>query len=548
MQTPISINTMRGNNVLMIYRWILLFSIGCLVTFAFNTALAQTKRPNIIVILADDMGYSDIGCYGSEIETPNIDRLATEGIRFTQFYNSARCCPSRASLLTGMYPHNAGMGGMTDTRLTLPAYQGYLNDACMTMGELFENAGYRTYFSGKWHVGDSSWCWPVNRGFEKSFALIGGATDYFDPYKGNYSKPLLVIDDKQYIPPSSNFYLTDAISAYAEKLIEDHLNTDEEKPFLLYLSYTAPHWPLQALAEDIERYKATYAVGWDSIRLSRYERMMELGVINRNTKRSERYEEAPNWNSLSSSEQYQWAEKMAIYAAMIDRMDQGIGDILTCLDRWEVADNTIVVFLSDNGGCAEDVSLFGKGKADALPGRPGSFVGYGNTWANVSNTPFRFFKSWMHEGGISTPFIMRYPNVISPGTMAYTPAHIIDVVPSLMEYGLVEHPDEYHGKQIRGIDGASLVPLIEGGSSIPARVYFWEHLGFRAVRKGDWKVVSTFPENRWELYNMDVDRSEAVDLSSVFPEKVEELDSLYVDWAESSNVLPWEYVRKQRRK
>lgn len=508
----------------------------------------DVKQPNIIVILVDDMGYSDIGCYGAEINTPNIDKLAKEGVRFTQFYNSARSCPTRASLLTGMYHHKAGMGGMTNTNIDLPAYQGYLNNECMTFAEIFKSAGYKTYLSGKWHVGNKEESWPVNRGFDKSFSLIVGAADYFDPYKGDKSALRLVLDHEKYIPTDPDFYMTDAFSNHAVKFVEEHQNTNPKTPFLLYLSYTAPHWPLQALPEDILRYKDTYKIGWDSIRSQRHTQMLNLGIIGENVKLSRRDENVPAWDSITENEKNIWAHKMAVYAAMIDRMDQGVGKLLNLLDKKEIAENTVVIFLSDNGGCAEDAEKFGDNKKGSTPGGPGSFIGYDANWANASNTPFRYFKRWMHEGGIATPFIMKLPGFINENSIKTAPAHIIDIVPTLMELSNIEYPENYNGNKLKSLDGNSILPVLKSQDKSQHEALFWEHLGYKAVRKDDWKIVSTFPDNKWELYNMNDDRSELNDLSEVYPQKIEELAELYELWAKKSEVLRWDDVVKTRRK
>jgi len=514
---------------------------------SFIPSSHNTVPPNIIIILADDMGYSDIGCYGSEINTPNIDQLAQEGVKFTQFYNSARCCPTRASLLTGMYHHKTGMGGMTNTNIELPAYQGYLNKECMTFGEIFKSAGYKTYLSGKWHVGDKKDSWPVNRGFDKSFSLIVGAADYFDPYKGNYDALRLVLDSQKYIPNNPDFYMTNAFSDYAYEFIDEHLNKCSGTPFLLYLSYTAPHWPLQALPQDISRYEDTYKIGWDSVRMQRYKKMQNLGIIDKSDKLSPRNETVPAWNELTKDEKSVWSHKMAVYAAMIDNMDQGIGKLLNLLEIRDIAQNTIVIFISDNGGCKEDAERFGVNEEESTPGGPGSFIGYDTPWANVSNTPFRYFKRWMHEGGIATPFIMKYPQKIKKNSIRNTAAHIIDIVPTLMDYARIEYPDKYDGNNLKSLDGKSLLSVIHNNDSSQHDALYWEHLGYRAVRSHNWKIVSTYPDNTWELYNLSVDRSEMVDLSELFPDKVDELEKQYVKWSKESDVMPWQDIQKIQR-
>lgn len=515
---------------------------------ASQSGILPELKPNIIVILADDMGYSDIGCYGSEISTPNIDRLAREGVRFTQFYNTARCCPSRASLLTGMYHHKTGVGAMTKD-MGIPAYQGYLNRECMTIGEMLKEGGYKTFLSGKWHVGDKEESWPANRGFDRSFSLIVGAADYFDPYNGKFETTKMVIDNKKFIPLATNFYMTDAITDHAFDFIKDHDNKDGNAPFFLYLAYTAPHWPLQAPVKDIEQYKDVYKVGWDSIRAQRYRRMKNLGIVDQDVKLSERNETVPAWDSLSSDEKENWARKMAVYAGMIDHMDQGIGKLLNLLETKGMAQNTLVVFLSDNGGCMEEARKFGKSIPGSVPGGPGSFISYEANWANVSDTPFRYFKHWMHEGGTSTPFIACFPGTIFPGSIKHAPAHIIDLAPTFLELTGLTYSGVYKGHQMKELDGKSLLPILKGADVSQHKLLFWEHLGFRAVRMGDWKIVSTYPENKWELYNLKTDRSEENDLSSQYPQKVKELNKYYGQWAKKSEVMPWkEVLNSQRQK
>lgn len=345
---------------------------------------AAARRPNIILIMADDMGFSDLGCYGSEISTPNLDGLAARGVRFTQFYNTARCCPTRAALLTGLYNHQAGIGHMVNDR-GFPAYQGYLNDRCVTIAEALRPAGYRTMMSGKWHVGEDRPHWPIDRGFERCFSLISGATNYFRLEKGRQ----MALDDQPYTPPAEGFYITDAIADHAVKYIGEYGRRPE--PFFLYLAFTAPHWPLHALPEEIARYRGRYMKGWDALRKERHARQIQMGIVDKRWPLTPRDPAAPAWEDVSDKEMRDL--KMAVYAAQIDRMDQGVGRVLAKLREVGAEENTLVMFLADNGGCAEEVD---RGKPGVPPGGADSFMSYGLPWANASNTPFRLYKHWVH--------------------------------------------------------------------------------------------------------------------------------------------------------
>jgi len=403
----------------------------CGVSLAGRTS---ASRPNIVLIMADDMGFSDIGCYGSEIETPNIDRLAAEGMRFTQFYNAARCCPTRASLLTGLYPHQAGMGGMVnidgvDDRPPGP-YQGFLNDRCVTIAEVLGRAGYTTLMSGKWHVGESRPHWPVDRGFDRYYGLISGGANYFDITKGKAPgiKRRFAIDDEPHDPPKEGFYLTDAFSENAVRFLET--GGRGEEPFFLYVAYTAPHWPLHAWPEDIEKYRGRYIEGWETLRKRRCDRLLDLGIIDESWPLSPLDDRAVPWETVEDKELM--ALKMAVYAAQIDRMDRGIGNILAALEDIGKADDTLVLFLSDNGGCHEGGALgFDKRNNGLPPGGVDSYMSYGRSWANASNTPFRMFKHWVHEGGISSPLIMHWPaRIDAKGGWRNDPGHLVDIMTS----------------------------------------------------------------------------------------------------------------------
>lgn len=508
-------------------------------------------KPNIILIMADDMGFSDIGCFGSEIHTPNLDKLAYEGLRMTQFYNASRCCPTRASLLTGLYQHQAGIGDMTSDD-GIPEYQGYLNDRCMTMAEVLKDAGYSTYISGKWHVGEKEEHWPIKRGFDKAFGLIDGASNYYNlnPYRIN-ARPRIMADmDERYYPPDSGFYMTDAFGDNACRFIQDH--AENEDPFFLYLPFTAPHWPLHALPGDIEKYLGKYLIGWDTIRQRRYTRMIEMGLISPDWDLSPRDQKVEPWDQIPKVDRSMWDRRMAVYAAMIDRLDQNIGRLLEALKENDLYDNTLIVFIADNGGCHEWIKNVGNYlPTDAITGGPESFDSYQHHWANVSNTPFRWFKHWVHEGGISTPFIAWYPAMIEEGRLDQTnPGHIIDLMSTFIELSGAQYPGDM---DLHPVQGQSLVPIFKGSGWENERVLFWEHEGNRALRKGDYKLVSRFTKHQeqqytaWELYNIMEDRSELNDLSQDMPDVVKELENIYMEKAKEIGVLPFDKVLEIRR-
>jgi arylsulfatase A-like enzyme len=518
-------------------------------------------RPNIILILADDMGFSDLGCYGSEISTPNIDHLAAKGIRFTQFYNTGRCCPTRASLLTGLYAHEAGVGEMIEDR-GWPAYRGEISSNCVTLAEALGAAGYRTDIVGKWHLvhmritgkpqidhqnQDPFWFdknnWPMQRGFNSFFGTIIGVGDYYDPFTLTQNN-----DPLSDVP--HGFYYTDAIADRAAHVISE--NSREAKPYFLYVAFTAPHWPLQAMPEDIEKYEKTYRIGWDELRLRRQGREINLGIIDPQWRLSQRDPEARAWEETPNKP---WdAHRMAVYAAQIDRMDQGVGKILAALDATGSADNTLVIFLSDNGGCAEKVqpgwfdvpSATRDGQKVHVGNNPSYLAGpetvfesYGPGWANASNTPFRRFKHFAHEGGIATPFVARWPaSIHQQAAILNERGHVIDLMPTFLELAGGTYPQKFNGHAIAPEEGQSLVPAMLSQSHAERGPLFWEHEGNRAVRVGQWKLVA---ENHkpWELYNMVADRSETNDLAADLPDKVKELEAVYQQWADRVGVKPW---------
>ncbi len=524
--------------------------------------ISQNEKPNIVLIMCDDMGYSDIGFFGSEISTPNIDQLANEGLVMTNFYNSGRCCPSRAALMTGLYQHQVGVGDMLQND-GLPGYTTHLRQNCVTIAEVLKENDYHTMISGKWHLGHKEPYWPMKRGFQKQYASTSTTGHYFGIAEGR----TYVIEDKWVEPPGewiqagktryklfknedgSQWYATDAYTDRAIGYIEELRDSLPEKPFFLYLAYTAPHWPLHAFTEDIAKYKGVYDIGWDSLRNLRHQNMIDNEIVDPAWDLSKRNERVQEWESLPDSTKAYYASLMEVYAAMVDNVDQNVGRLISKLEESGDLDNTLILFLSDNGGCHEPIH---RGKPGATPGSPDSFDGYEYAWANASNTPFRWFKHWMHEGGISTPFIAWYPSMIEAGTRNENIAHIMDIMPTLVEFTGSEYPEVYRDSTILPTEGISLLPVFEGEEEFEGHdVLFWEHEGNRAVRQGDWKLVSLFnyKENTpepWELYNIKEDRTETNDLASKRPEKVTELSKLYNEWADRTNVLPFEKVQMKR--
>jgi arylsulfatase A-like enzyme len=539
-----------------------------------NIASADKKsdRPNIILIMADDMGFSDIGCYGSEIKTPNIDKLATNGIRFTQFYNGARCCPSRASLLTGLYAHQAGMGCM-EPDWKHPGYRGNINKQCVTLAESLKTNGYATYMAGKWHLTNKTrnvkredkFNWPCQRGFDRFYGTIAGA--------GNFYKPATLTRQNENIEQEAkdnpDFYYTDAISDNATTFINDH-SKKKENPFFLYVAYTAPHWPLHAKEKDISKYRGRYNVGWDVIRKERHERMIKMGIIDKKWKLPPRDQRVAAWDDLKKSD---WenlekgkatefikdadhfrelmAEKMATYAAMIDCMDQGVGRIINALKDTGQMDNTLIVFLSDNGGCDEWGTYgFGWGnfaKTKKIAGSKESSTSYGPAWAHVSNTPFRYYKLYTHEGGTSTPLVVHWPKGVkkNKGGFCRQLSHIIDIMPTFMDAAKGIYPTEYEGNKIQPMEGISLIPSFNG-DTIMRKPIFWEHIGNHAVVWGDWKLVARGEKGPWELYNLVDDRTEMYNLADKMPDKVKELNDAWLAWAKRCNVLPMNPNKKRK--
>ena len=529
----------------------------------------KAKRPNIVLIMADDMGFSDIGCYGGEVRTPNVDGLAKGGLRFTQFYNTARCCPTRASLMTGLYPHQVGVGHMMGDR-GQPGYRGDLSRNCLTIAEALKTAGYRTYMTGKWHVtrfvrprnDAEKHNWPRQRGFDRFYGTITGAGSFFDPWT-------LTRDNTYIVPDSKGFYYTDAISSNAVKFISDHASRHADKPLFLYVAYTAPHWPMHALPEDIARYKGRYDKGWDALRAERHKRMIEMGIVEAKWGITDRDPIAPPWQQAGSKAWH--ARRMEVYAAMIDRMDQGIGRIVAELKRTGRLDETLIFFLADNGGCAEEYGSRGPVRPDpskqaklepmaagelqtrmrpvktrdgrpvrtgmgVMPGPADTYIAYGLPWANASNTPFRLYKHWVHEGGIATPLIAHWPAAIGrKGQLEHQPGHLIDIMATCVDLAGADYPTELGGRKILPLEGRSLAPTFDG-KEIQREALYWEHEGNRAVRVGKWKLVAR-RGRPWELYDMQADRTERNDLSAKHPQRVAKLAAMWDAYARRTNVV-----------
>ncbi|WP_423735114.1 arylsulfatase [Chitinophaga caseinilytica] len=520
-----------------------IFLFACALLALLPAAHPQSaRRPNIILIMVDDMGYSDIGPYGSEIHTPNLDRLAREGLKLREFYNNSICAPTRASLMTGQYNHRAGIG-FFDVNLGLPAYQGYLNRSSLTVAEVLQQSGYTTLMAGKWHVGNDSLSWPNQRGFDRFFGFIGGASNYYDI--GSYADkvpPVTLVENNKTIRLQPGQYLTDEIAGHAVQYLDE--TRDSKKPFFLYVAYNAPHWPLQAQPEDIEKYKGRYSIGWDSLRTQRIARMKELGIIAPGATIATD-PEVPRWESLTFDEKKLWEKKMEVYAAMIDRLDQGIGKILNKLKELKQDENTLVVFISDNGAQGGFIPFGRKRQRNSGPiGTAGSYDYQEQSWAHVSNTPFRAYKATAYEGGISSPLIAWFPGKIAAGSTARGTAHLIDLAPTFYEIAGAKYPSVYKQTPSYPLAGTSLAHLFFARQEIDRKApLFWERAGNRAVRSGRWKLVSAYPANVWELYDIETDRAETRDLAAQNPQLVTELSAAYDKWAKANDVVEYDKIR-----
>jgi arylsulfatase A-like enzyme len=554
-------------------------------SFAVSISALDAAKPNIVLVMADDMGYSDIGCYGSEIETPNLDRLAGNGLRFTQFYNTSRCCPTRASLLTGLYSHQAGIGLMTGDR-GYEAYRGDLNKRCVTIGEALRQGGYRTYMSGKWHVTKHVSAegpkhnWPLQRGFDRFYGTIIGAGSFWDPATlcrdNTFITPL---NDHGY-QPTETFFYSDAISDNAVTYIREHEREHAGRPFLLHVSYTSAHWPMHAHEKDIAKYRGEYDAGFDPMRAARLEKARGKGVLD------ERWSISKRATSWEENEHKDWDIRcMEVYAAMVDNMDQGIGRIVSELEEQGKLEDTLFVYLQDNGGCAEgygrrsNVDEIKNAKYEPLgkdglqtriwtpmqtrdgrpvrtgpetmPGAEDTFVAYGVGWANASNTPFRGFKHDGYEGGISTPLIVHWPGGIPKsraGGVVNDPSHLIDLMPTFLSVSGATYPARNGDAMVKPLEGLSLLRTFQGKPLNRKTPLGFEHHGNQALRDGRWKIVSAFRRDqprKWELYDMVADRTELYDLAAEMPGRHKKMIDQWQAWADRVGVQPWPFQSKK---
>jgi len=501
---------------------------------------SANERPNFLVIVADDLGFSDLGCYGGEINTPNLDRLAGQGTRFTRFYTTSRCCPSRAALLTGQYPHAVGLGHMTQD-LQRPGYRGRVTPGVPTIAQVLEPLGYQSYIAGKWHLGTDD---PTAHGFREFYGTLVSAKTFWEA--DHFTR--LPADRKRIEYPEGTFYATDAVTDHAMQFLEI-AQSNQDQPWFLYLAYNAPHFPLQAPQEDIARYADRYHVGWDVIRDERLTRMKKLGIVPAEMQLTFRspyanYGETktglnPAWADVPEERRADLARRMAIYAAMVDRMDQQIGRVIDHLEQSDQLNNTVIVFLSDNGACAEwdpygfDISsspsnILHRGEELDQMGTPGTFHSVGSGWANASNTPFRMYKHYVHEGGITSPFIIVDPrNPTDGGQISDVQLHLIDILPTLVTAAGGTVDDRYPGQSLQNYVKSTNVE----------RPLFFEHEGNRAIHAGRWKLVA-FRGRPWELYDMQRDRIERNNLVRVHPEIAADLEQQWNIWAEANNVTP----------
>lgn len=537
-----------------------------------KASASAEEHPNIVLILADDLGFSDLGCYGGEIDTPNIDTLAANGLRFRQFYNTARSCPSRAGMLTGLTPHLAGVGHMVVDR-GYPGYRGTLAENSVTLAEALKGAGYNTAMSGKWHVTNNTdpakdrSQWPVQRGFDRFYGTLSGHGSFWDPkclYDGNTP-----------IRAEGDYYYTEAITDRACRFIGEMAG--EQKPFFLYVAYTAPHYPLHARKAYIEKYRGRFAAGWDSLRVARYERMKQLGAIPADALLPEKDSQCYDW----AEEQWpEWQQmRMEVYAAMVEQMDAGVGQIVDELRRRKLLDHTMIVFLSDNGASNEGhlhntVERTGRHWGDRMiptetrdgrpvhsgdipgmePGADDTYGSYGSQWAHLSCTPFRRYKSWMHEGGIRAPMIVSWGDKIAEkGSWRDGVYGITDFMPTFLELAGGAYPDSIRGMKTLPIEGRSFLKALQENAVDSTRTLYWEHEGNKAIRRGRWKLVAEYPGSwrtlrpyptggQWELYDMDADPTEINDLAKVYPELAEELAAQWDAWAARAQVEDWKAI------
>jgi len=501
-----------------------------------STLVDAAERPNFLVVLCDDLGFSDLACYGGEIRTPNLDRLAAEGLRFTQFYNCAVCVTTRAALVTGLHPRRA---------------TGTLRADMVTIAEVLRAAGYQTSLTGKWHLGSAAPRRPIDRGFDEYYGVLSGCCNYFNParpdpifYNGGLRRPFAHnTTPVTEFPP--DFYSTDAFTEHAIATIRRFAAAG--KPFFAHLCYTAPHFPLQAWPEDIARYRGRYDEGYFVLRQQRHQRQLAMGLVDPRWRLSPpdpkvgpwRYDyEIVPWERVEDLQRER--RRMEVYAAMVDRLDQGIGRVLDALRDCGLERNTVVMFLSDNGGCA---SLPAEAKMAEyrqynrkLPGPITTYEFCGPGWGWAQNTPFRRYKTWNYEGGIATPLIVRWPGVVRPNTITHQVGHVVDVLPTCAELAGTAYPQQLKGQPVLPAEGKSLVPVLHGQTRPGHETLCWALFGNRAVRQGRWKLVWGVTRGVWELYDMESDRTETCDLAQDHPQRVEEMSRAWFAWAQRTEV------------
>lgn len=514
--------------------------------------------------MLDDMGYSDLGCYGGEIDTPNIDSLARNGVRFSQFYNGGRCCPTRASMLTGLYPHRAGVGHMASRDYGFKGYKGELRPEAATIAENLKAAGYDTWMAGKWHLSinwspnGSKHNWPLQRGFDKFYGTLIAAGSQWNPItltEGN--KSIFPV------PAEQDYYYTEALT---NKAVQWMSGQKKKKPFFLYMAYAAPHWPLHARQKVIDKYKKRYLAGYDQLRAARLKKLQAEGLISKTSNLSTRHPGITPW--IDEKHKKWQASRMAAYAAMIDQVDTGVGKLIEQLKKNGQFDNTIILVLSDNGGSALEhpngligstgapwtvmryVPVFTRDKRAVIsgdvvglePGPEDTYGGYGAGWANLANAPFRMFKKFSHEGGVATPLVVSWPAKIkNKGSINHQPGHVIDLLPTFLDAAGAKPLTTIHGKKAMTLDGVSLLPTLTDNKPLAPRAIGFEHAGNRGIRFTNWKLVA---ENGgdWELYDISKDRTESNNLAKQQPEKFKEMLTLYNQWAKKNWVVEWSKV------
>lgn len=516
----------------------------------------MNRRPNVVIFLADDLGYSDIGRFGAEIRTPNLDRLADAGVRLSNFHNTPRCSPSRASLLTGLHPHQTGIGILANDSSAEGGYAGTLNDRCITMAEVLRSHGYTTAIRGKWHLSNSpntpNDAWPTNRGFDSFYGTLDGCCTFYWP--GTLTRDTTNVEAEAVADP--DFFYTDAIADESVKFLKEK---NPEQPYFLYVPFTAPHWPLHARQETIDSYSGVYDVGWDVIREQRLARQKRLGVIPEYTELSPRDASVPAWENEPDRE---WqVQRMQTYAAQVTEMDTAIGRVLEQIQANGEWDNTIIIFMSDNGACAEALPFneFERfRRADNLvrrttrdgrpvklgndptvpPGGEDTYASYGKGWANVSNTPFRMYKRWTHEGGVAAPFIFHWPaGDLADGQVLTNAFQLVNVAPTIYEATGAAYPSDRHGIELPPLPADSMLSALRGGDAENPQMW-WEHLGNAAITRGHWKLVREYDWD-WELYDLSVDRNELVDVSAQHPDIVKALSDEWQRLAYLRGVIPY---------